>query len=146
MSGSPKSEIAPKFRDQLETLAEYAQAQGDAVLGETPPKWYRPADFEGSLRDLDAISEPFSRGEIERYFEEAVKDSESPGTVGDLAIVQLQGDALAAMERAFRARHASAARCRVHAAARLRGHGHPHGVIRGSLLGYLINLDRRNKS
>lgn len=147
MAASPKSSVTDNFRKQLEALADYAQAQADLLLEDDKPnRWYRPEGFTGSLKDLEGLHVPFAREEHERQFESAVTDPDNPGTVGDLAIAQLQGDALAAMERAFRARHMSSARCRIHAAARMRGHGHEHGVIRGGLLGYLVNLDRHNKS
>jgi hypothetical protein len=141
----PKAQIVESFRRRLADLQRYAAGEGDAVNNASPSRWFRPSDFDESPQNVDAISGPFFRGELYEQFVLSVKDPEAAGTVGDLSLIQLQGDFLACMERAFRARHHSSCRSRAHAAGRLRGHGHPYGVISQGLLRYVQALDFANR-
>ena len=142
----PKTSIGIKFRQQMEQLATWAEQQASqAVENLKPGFWYRPEGFTADLFDLPAYHEPFLRKQQEDECMKAVKDSNSPGTSGDLQMVVLQGDMMQTLERAFRARHHSAVRTRVHPGARLLGHGTSAGVIRNGMLGYIVNVDKHNK-
>lgn len=141
----PKAAVGDLFRQQLERLKEHAEDEKKAIKNEAPPKWYRPKDFDSDLFDIKAFHEPFKRDQQEEDFDKAVKDPESPGTTGDLYMVLLQGDFMHAFERAFRARHHSEVRTRIHPCGRKHGHSHENGVIMGGMLGYLINVDKISK-
>jgi hypothetical protein len=143
---APRASINAIFRGQLESLAKYAAEQARAAAGGQPAEWYRPANMESSTQNIQALHTPFSREEQESQFVASVKDPNASGTVGDLFLVQVQGDFLHCLERAYRARHHSVCRGRAHAAGRLRGHGHEFGGIRQGLLRYVLALDYSNKS
>lgn len=142
---SPKSNPDPILLSRLAELSATATAVAEAAVSGSPPRWFRPSGMASKLSDLPAYSEFFSRREQELTFEKTVADKDDFGTVGDLMMLQLQGDLLVAMEQAFRARHQSSCRMRLHAAARLRGHGHEAGVIRIGLAGYIVGIDKLNK-
>jgi hypothetical protein len=139
-----KATITAEFRKRLADLQRYAALEAAAVNGGAS-RWYRPSDFEQSPHNAAAVGEPYSREELFGQFVDAVKDPNAAGTVGDLSLIQLQGDFLACMERAFRARHHSSCRSRAHAAGRLRGHGHAYGVFSQGLLRYLEALNYANR-
>lgn len=140
---SARANVGEIFVRQLTALADYALAQAGLPDAGTP-NWYRPDGFTGDLATMTGLSEQLSRREQVQDFISATTDKTKPGTVGDLHLVQLQGDALAMLERAFRARHLSTCRSRIQPLGRLRGHGHEFGVIRG-LLQTAYDVDRNNK-
>ena len=76
---------------------------------------------------------------------EAISDADAPGVVGDLMTSSLQGDYLAMQERAFRARHLSGVRRRLHAAARRAGHGDDKGLFKRGVLGYVESVLKQSK-
>jgi hypothetical protein len=142
---TPKSSPGTVFNDRLNELAVHADASAKAAVGTAPAEWYIPGDFTKTIYDLDAIHNSFDRRQQEEEFVAAVAHPESIGTIGDLAMTQLQGDTLACLERAFRARHHSACRSRVQPAARLAGQAAETGVIKFGMIGYINNIDRINK-
>jgi hypothetical protein len=126
MPFSPKTDVGVLFRNRLKELAATAKANAEGVLGNGPVSWYRPSELNKSLATEEGnqqVHDVFSREQQEKWFDEVTKDRNDTGTYGDLALVALQGDMLACMERAYRARHQSACQTRVYPAARLRGHG-----------------------
>lgn len=141
----PKTSVGDNFSTQLRSLAEQNEAAALAVMQSRRPTWFRPAGWNGNPFDIPGMKEPFSRKQQETEFRKAVADPDSPGTTADLEMVSVQGQTLQVMERAFRLRMASPLRNRLHAAARLRGHGREHGAIISGLLGYVANLDAMNK-
>jgi hypothetical protein len=142
---SAKTRIVDKFRDQLERLREYVRKADETAAGQLI-YWYVPDGLEGkSVLDITGISDAFDREELYNLWDEVVADPQSPGTTADLGMCALQGDALASLERAYRARHHTACRSRTQPVARLRGHHHAAGVIKKELLELLVWLDRQNK-
>src|SRR5688572_30126624 len=100
-----KIDVGSNFQQQIRKLAAWAERAD--VTQEDPPLWYIPevAGWSGNLFDLEGMSEPFTRSAHSEDFANIVKDTDNPGTTGDLILTALQGDTLAAMERAYRARH-----------------------------------------
>ncbi len=147
-TAEPKTSPGTVLTDRLNELADYAEVNAAAAAGLGPAHWYRPGDFSGSLLNPLDYHEPFDRRQQEYEFEQAVTgaDGKTFGTTTDLALVQLQGDLMACAERAFRARHQTAVRSRIHPTGRLAGHAADTGVIKESMLGYIVALDRLNKS
>lgn len=141
----PKSNVGDLFTRQLTGLADYARDQAAAETGTGQAGWYRPYGFQHNLDELKGLDEAFSRNQHVDEFIKAVSDAKSPGTVTDVHLSQLQGDILAGMERAYRARHLTTCRARAHAFGRLQGHGHQFGVIRQGMLGHVVDIDRMNK-
>ena len=149
MANDPQSvaEIRNRFRQQIED--EATTATGDALSEQLwqQRKWpvMSLGMWTGSLTHIEGMGGAFDREEIAQDFKDAIKDASAPGTVGDLMVSQLQGDYLACCERAFRARHSTVVRDRMHAASRRRGHGHAKGVLKGGILFYLEELLRASK-
>lgn len=143
---NPRSNLGKNFMKQMYALTDYAQSEGDSLRNKKPKRWYRPGGFKADLFDMPAYHEPFDRTQHEEEFVEAHKKPSDPGTTGDGIISTLQGDWLACMERAFRARHHTPVRRRIHPAARMIGHSAPWGVILGGAQEYIVHLDKLNKS
>ena len=141
------AEIRERFRKQLDGLVATAKNHDQAAQGQEQRKWTQidKNGWSGKLTDLEGLSKAFDREENALDYQDAIKDPEAPGTVGDLSVAQLQGDYLACQERAFRARHMSTVRATLHAAGRRRGHGHARGVLTRSTLYYLEELLRASK-
>lgn len=136
-----KAEIHDVFIENLEALREWAEKTGAAVRNGTPSVWYYPPGWSGDPLNIEKLSEAFPRTKIADNYYAVVSDVKDAGVVGDLSVLQLQGDAIAALERSFRARHTSFIRARIHASARHSGHGEPSiGVIPQGLRGYVERL------
>lgn len=142
-----KADIRTTFRKQLEKLAKDAEAAHKAYKLEGQRKWYHPEleGWSGDLFDLEGIAQAYDRQENHEDFLNALQDAQSPGAIGDLAASQFQGDWLAALERAFRRRHASVVRSRLHAAGRLFGHGHEKGPLKQGVMKWLEGLVQNAK-
>ncbi len=144
---------ADVFTKQISALVNYATAMEGSIRGQNPSKFFAPdrgggssgSGWNGDLTDLQGMSAAFDRKEIHQMFRDAVKD-ENSGSVGDLVAIVMQGDFIASLERAYRARHQSSVRSRAHAAARHRGHSHENGVLQGGLVGYLKNILKQGQS
>jgi hypothetical protein len=130
---------------QLGGLRDYARAAAGGLVATGSSDWYRPQSFASLLTDSQAIAAAFSRQEQGEAFRQIVTQA-TPGTTTDLALTQIQGDLMGCLERAFRARHATAVRTRLLPAGRLQGHGADAGVLAELFAGYLTSLDRLNKS
>ncbi len=143
---SPKSDIGDVFREQLEKLAENARKNAEALRLTGDRVWCLPErkGWNGDLFDLLGMAKPFDRSQNHEDYLKAVTE-DPPGCVGELAAAQFQGDWLAAMERAFRQRHASAVRGRLHSAGRLYGHGHELGPLRQGVLKWLEGIIKNTK-
>ena len=139
------------FTKQIQALVTYATAMEGSIRGQNPSQFFVPGQgssgsgWSGDLFDLEGMSAAFDREEIHQMFRAAVKD-ETSGSVGDLMAIVMQGDFIASLERAYRARHQSSVRARAHAAARHRGHSHAQGVLQGGLVGYLKNILKQGRS
>lgn len=144
---TPKTDIRDTFREQLEKLAENADDAHKALLLHSQRQWFHPElkGWDGNLFDPEGMSKPFDRTENHKDFMDALSSAESPGAIGDLASAQLQGDWLAALERAYRQRHGSAIRGRIHSAARLFGHGHEKGPLRQGVMKWLEGIVQTTK-
>jgi hypothetical protein len=123
--GTKKTDVRQRFLKQIDRIKYLAQQFDSAMInGEKTADWMMPDPngWDGNLFDVPGMKEPFDRKEHDEDFNEIVKSGVSPGVLADLASVQLQGDFLAAMERAFRERHKSHVRSMIHASARQAGH------------------------
>ncbi len=144
---SPKSDVRDGFREQLNKLSEVADANHKAAKMEGQRMWAAPElkGWSGDLFDLEGMAKAFDRKEMHEDYLNAIKDAESPGVTGDLAAAQLQGDWLASLERAYRRRHASAVRSRMHAAGRLYGHGHEKGMLKQGVMKWIEGIVKNSK-
>jgi hypothetical protein len=130
------------LRKQFESLRRYAAQDGMALLGQAFRTWYTPEkeSWSGGPFDLTGLQMPFSRAQHEQEFDSAVANAANPGTVGDLAASQLQGDLLASLERAYRSRLRTSVRNKMHAAARRIGQGNTAGPIIVGMQNYIERI------
>lgn len=139
------SEIREVFDNQIEKLKEDA-ANIAAELDNNDGRrlWQIPdlGDWDGDLQNLEDISKAFNRDE---NAQDVIDAHTKKGTDGDAAAGAIQGDVLACLERAYRARHEGSIRAKMHAVARRKGHGHDNGPIKGALKGYVERILVRAK-
>lgn len=123
--GTPKSSLIGSFTARIADLEQKAHEQSEYFRkhGTTRP-WHTPESMaDRDLLDVPALHEPaWNRDEANRIYSQGVLNAEA-GTQGDIISLKRQIDFMAAEERAWRARHASFARCAAHAHGRLAGHG-----------------------
>lgn len=138
-----KGKIDDVFTNNLKDLTTQDGQQGKASRGYGPRKWNIPETSVQSkhkdagaldLLDIAGITAGFDRENIDTNYAELIQDGTDPGTCGDVISVKTQGDYIAIMERAFRARHATPVRCIAHAMGRRFGHSYDAGVFLGGVL------------
>lgn len=131
MTGEPvsKGQIDSTFQRLITMLASQAKKQATAAGSSGARVWQIPDELRTALTDVAAISTGFDRKKLNQLFASLIEDGGSPGTAGDAVGVKIQVDYVGALERAFRARHASPLRCLAHAAGRREGHGHTAGIF-----------------
>lgn len=134
------SRVVSNYTALLTAIAQYAESQRVSTTTGLPPKNFTPSGWNGDVFDIPSLGLSFSRRELYGLFRTVVSATENGGTVGDLEVILTQGDYLAAAERAFRARHSSSVRDKMHAAARHRGQGDPRGVLNSGLGNYIKQL------
>ena len=129
------------FLDRLEELRTQAASLANSLQGASSRKWQVPeADgWDGNVLDLEGISKAYDRQGLNQAYEDLLKGGKG-GSVGECAALKLQIDYLAVLERAFRTRHMTSVRARMHAAGRRRGHGNKSGVFTGSIVPHVQNL------
>lgn len=129
------------FASQLRLLALQSATVYLSVAAAGQRAWAIPDPGDGptwdyslySLTGPTGMNQAFRRnnsyvlpGLNEQY---VVAHTAGNGTQAEATSAKYQIDELAAMERAFRLRHATHVRCQAHAAARRGAHGSPLGVI-----------------
>ncbi len=134
-----KSQLRQIWIDQLNRLAAYAKADWNAMRLDGLNMWYQPQaeGWNQDLFDLKGMSQAFDRGAHAQDFEAAMANPANAGCVGDLMAIQLQGDFLASLERAFRERHKTWPRMMVQANCRRYGHQHEKGLFQLGFKNYL---------
>jgi len=143
-TASSKAAVRENFLQHLQQLVDYQQARYEASVQGNGSDFYAPpaSDWSGDLHDQEGLAKAFDRTPQYEDFQYAATAS---GVQGDFELTILQGDWIAMLERAYRSRHRTAIRSRLHAAARHRGHAHPAGVLPRGLQGYLEWLDKQAK-
>lgn len=142
-----KVNISEEFTGLLEDVRQHAQLMSEALAasGSSPFFLPRPDNWIGDTAQPGLAAQAFNHQSLEREFQEALSTA-AGGVVGDLTLAQVQGDFMSMVERAYHSRHASAVRCRAHAAARAAGHAHTGGVLAVGIGGYVKHLAKRAKS
>lgn len=148
MPPASKARIHAHFQELVQALATQAAALAKAAQGDGQRQWQTPPQhgWSGDVFDIPGMDQAFDRSEINSNFAEVCDSADAPGTVGDVASLKLQADYTAMVERAYRARVASPARCLAHAAARRAGHGHAAGIFTGGVLRYAQDLLRAGQT
>lgn len=139
-----KSRQSAVVTSQINALSAVARAMEKALRNTGYAEFFQPPNllgsWDGDTLDIDNMAEAFSRLDLEEQFREAIANPADPGVVGDLPAILVQGDFLAQLERAYRARHMSSIRSKTHAAARHRGHGHHNGPLQLGMTNYIKQL------
>ncbi len=148
MPQQSKTEVRERFQALIQALRNRALAVAAAAKNDGQAQNLRmdKADWSGDLLDITGMSSAFSREEHSDDVQEAIKDAQTPGTVGDLQASVLQGEYLACVERAYRLLHSSRIRLTLHAAARLAGHGHENGLFQKGVQGTIEDILIKSKS
>lgn len=142
-----KAVVRSRFTAQIAALKKTAENWGKADKLTEQRKWTQldRNDWDGNLFDIEGMSKPFDRTEIAQDAKDSVKAGDDPGNVGDLILTSLQGDFLAAMERAYRARNATSVRLRAQTAGRRAGHGHEAGALVAGIQAYVEIIEQLSK-
>ena len=153
-----KADIDPRFERSLRKLRDAAKREHDArTAGAQSPQWTMPllqdeepdedaTGWDGNLFDLAGAARAFDRTAVNAQFVSAVADVAAPGVSGDLVVTTLQIDYMAAMQRAFVARHTMRRpRTMLHAMGRRGGHGNDAGVFIGGVLESLRGIVAESK-
>jgi hypothetical protein len=132
-------EIVDVCTENLTRLASTSRAIGESTSGTAARQWQTPeqGSWSGRHSDVAGLVGPFDRTDANEGYSGAIL--QASGTVADMICQGTQIGYVGAMERAYRARHASPVRCLVHSAARRRGHGDDAGVL---LCGPIAHLQR----
>ena len=132
----------PEFVDQLTNLEDSSTAASKATLLTGQRKWtYPPLNgWDGNPFNIVGMNDAFKRKNLNYIYLQILGDPEKAGTIGELMALKLQIDYVAALERAFRSRHCSSIRAKIHAAARKRGQGDTKGLFTGNVKENIINV------
>lgn len=122
------------FTRRISELAALAGADADAVRNAASGDWDRPSGWSGDPLDIPGLAVAFDRSAIGVAYTGLLADGANPGPAGAAASLTIQGDHLAADERALRARYATPVRLMAMAAGRRAGHSAPAGVPAGVIL------------
>jgi len=141
---TPKADVDTEvFEPIIRRLRERAKEEAEARTKNNQTQWLMPEmeNWDGNLFNIEGLSDPFKRDKLGEMFDDATKDGDDSGAVGDLQAITLQTDWLACMERAFRARHTMRRpRAMAHMTGRRRGHGNDRGVLTQCVLEYVRNV------
>lgn len=139
----PVAYIDPNFVEQLDKLKDQSKriyistlvgddSDGNCVTSQRKWQIPTPNTWDLNLFNISGISGAFDRATANQVYIRALtkgpkvglldKAPEGEGRVADCQAMKIQIDYMATMERAFRLRHASSIRCKLHSAARRRGH------------------------
>lgn len=140
-----KAKIDSRFSDRVKNLEEHAADMAEAHSNQGAPGWLLER-LSTSINPSNPASIPsnlFGRDQLEQQFDEAT-NAESPGTSGDLAAIQLQGDWLASLERAVRSRYLTPyTRAMAHASGRLAAAGDETGPLQRCTVDYIEDILKR---
>lgn len=135
-----KGQVHDRFTAQVQKLAAEAGLLHKGVTSGEGREWQLGDlnGWSGDVTDIPGMSRPFDRKAIGQNFADVYQGT--PGTTGDAATLRLQNDYLAAMERAFRTRHASSVRLTIMAAGRRKGHADAQGPLLDGVIRYAQDL------
>lgn len=144
------AQIYPQFQDHLAAIAAFSNAAADATQLSGQRMWmlppvsaqdtYYPGTWDGDPWSWVSMIYAWNRAEINDDYSTIIGDPAQEVGSGEAMVVKLQMDYIATMERAFRTRHASSVRCRIHAAARRIGHGSATGPLQGTIVTWLTRI------
>jgi hypothetical protein len=138
----PVNQPDPNFLEHIDKFEEVSEAAAKASLLDGQRKWaYPPLNgWNGDPQAITDMNKAFDRNDLNAQYQELIKDKTQEGKIGEVMVTKLQVDYIAAAERAFRTRHCSSVRARLHSAARRRGQGDKKGIFTGGVVLHLQRL------
>lgn len=142
------SKWSDEFLAQMEAIRLGSEDKYKAAIGEkqNDVPMLDKGDWTGNPTDHDGLTDAFSRESLDEQFGDIIQDPENKGVSGDLQAITLQGDMLAAYERATRSRLMSKPRAMLHAAARKRGHGSIGGPVTKGFVETIASIMNKSKT
>jgi len=140
-----KSNLCGKLQSLVDDLTEQFKIEAQDRKKNEGIKWTMPpkAGWDGDIFKWNKMDKPFDSTQPNEELTQTISSGDSPGRTGDLVNTNTSIDYLAAMERAFRARHTMTfPRNVAHATARKHGLGHDKGPLKLSLIDYLKDLQK----
>jgi hypothetical protein len=130
------------FTSTIKDLTEWAECTGRALNNKEQNKWFIPdkSKWSGDPLKIPEIEKAFDREKINENYRDLIKDADAIGTTGETTVLKQQLDYVAALERAYRLRHATSIRCALHNSVRREAHGHNKGVFQRVLTLVTDNL------
>jgi len=140
--------LSKRFQKQIEGSRDTAEAAWKAMqnTGQLKQHQINKNEWDGDVFNYEGMRSPFDKTENEEDVRESIKDSKSPGVVGDLIVSVMQGDYLAVQERSFRSRHTTRVRATIHRSARAYGQQHNAGVLQQGVVGHAEGILKQSKS
>lgn len=138
----PITTLDTGFLNHIVELEATSAAAADATMLTGQRQWMYPplGAWDGDTSNITGMNDAFDRAALNTQYEDLVSDQTQESTIGEVMITKLQVDYIAALERAFRTRHCSSVRAKLHAAARRRGMGTTAGPFTGSVVLWLTRL------
>lgn len=136
------TELDPAFLAHIDACMDTSNAAAMATCLVGQREWmYPPTDsWSGDPQDIVGMNVAFDRSALNNQYVALLNDLTQASPVGSTMVTKLQIDYIAAMERAFRTRHYSSVRARIHAAGRRAGQAHSNGQFAGSMLVWLNRI------
>jgi hypothetical protein len=132
-------QVDPYFSDHLVFLAATAAASVTGARAEGQPVWYRPflRGWSGNPLDVRGMKAAFDRSSLNALYKAGILQPAYKAKTADAAAAKIQIDYIAALERAYRTRHATRIRCVAHNVGRKVGHSNAGGLFLGTILSHL---------
>lgn len=134
------AQFSTLFLEHMLELANIAQAYADSAKGNNQTNWHNAGVnttlWDGDVLNISGMNYAFDRADLQQAHKEILA---TLGSIGDSRAVKLQSDYFAGMERAFRSRHATSIRCKMHAAGRKDAHADGGGIYY-TLIKYIQDL------
>lgn len=136
------TELHEEFLRHIEQLEKTSKAADEASCLTGQRKWMNPPlqGWSGDPQDITGLNKAFTRKAMNALYVAIMRDETPNGTIGETMVLKLMVDYIAALERAFRTRHCSSVRAKLHAAGRRRGQGSKDGLFTGSVVLWLERL------
>lgn len=136
----PITTLDTDFLNHLDAMKTVSTAADEATILQNQRQWMYPPlnGWSGNPLDIVDMNNAFDRTNLNNQYITIIDDLTHEDKIGTVMATKLQLDYIAAMERAFRTRHCSSVRAKIHAAARRRGQGSSNGVFTGSIVPWML--------
>lgn len=144
-TSTKKSSVPGKLKSLIDDLVTQFKEESSQRKTNDGVKWTMPpkSGWDGDIFKWNQMDKPFDSKQPNQELTQTVSSGKSPGRTGDLINTNTSIDYLAAMERAFRARHTMTfPRNVAHATARIHGLSKDKGPLKLAVMKYLEDLQK----